>query len=62
MATSSINHVFVVNDPKKAEALIDSMEKAEKAPKFEHKANVRYLTEPEEISKLMDAWRKKHKK
>ena len=62
MSEDSINHVFVINDPKKVEAFLESLEKAEKAPKFEPKAAARYVTDPEEIDKLMDSWKKKHKK
>lgn len=53
MATSSINHVFVVNDPKKAEALLESMEQSVHAPKFRSTATAKQLTKDEDIQTFL---------
>lgn len=54
MATSSINHVFVVNDPKKADAFVDSLDKESQKTRKPHSYSGRLVTDQAEIRKLLN--------
>lgn len=62
MATSSINHVFVVKDPKKANAFLESMEKSVNSPKFNCVATAKQLTNDKEIQEFLKRRKNKRNK
>ena len=53
MATSSINHNFVLKDPKKIKRLVAAIEKSQKQPKPTPSNTGRLLTDPDEIVAFM---------
>jgi hypothetical protein len=59
MATSSIFHNVVINDPQKADAFISAIE-ASIADPYENKdtTTVKVESDPDKISHLLDMWKK----
>jgi L-lactate utilization protein LutC len=57
---SSINHIFVVKDSKKVEALAESMERASAAPKYKSSTSCTYITSGDEINRFLEKRRKNH--
>ena len=59
MATSSIFHNVVINDPKKAEAFISAIEASIGDPyNPEDKPKTKVETDPNKISQIIDMWKK----
>ena len=59
MATSSIFHNVVINDPKKADAFISAIEASIADPyKIEDKPKTKVETDPNKISHIIDMWKK----
>ena len=59
MATSSIFHNVVINDPKKAEAFISAIEASIADPyTTEDKPKAKVETDPSKISHIIDMWKK----
>ena len=59
MATSSIFHNVVINDPKKAEAFISAIEASIADPyKTIDKPKTKVETDPNKISHIIDMWKK----
>ena len=59
MATSSIFHNVVINDPQKADAFISAIE-ASIADPYENKdaTTIKVESDPDKISHLLDMWKK----
>ena len=59
MATSSIFHNVVINDPKKAEVFISAIEASIADPyKTKDKPKTKVETDPNKISHIIDMWKK----
>jgi len=59
MATSSIFHNVVINDPKKAEAFISAIEASiADSYKTKDKPKTKVETDPNKISHIIDMWKK----
>ncbi|WP_297967938.1 hypothetical protein [uncultured Anaerovibrio sp.] len=59
MATSSIFHNVVINDPKKAEAFISAIEASIADPyKTENKSKAKVETDPNKLNHIIDIWKK----
>ena len=59
MATSSIFHNVVINDPKKAEAFISAIEASIADPYWTgDKPNTIVESDPNKISHIIDMWKK----
>ncbi len=59
MATSSIFHNVVINDPKKAEAFISAIEASIADPyKSKDKLKTKVETDPDKIRRITDMWKR----
>ena len=59
MATSSIFHNVVINDPKKADAFISAIEASIADPyKAEDRSKTKVETNPNKISHIIEMWEK----
>lgn len=59
MATSSIFHNVVINDPKKADAFISAIEASIADPyKTDEKNTTKVESDPEKIRHIVDLWKK----
>mgnify|MGYP000279712887 CR=1 FL=1 len=60
MATSSITDTVIITDPKQAEAFADAVEEASKAPLEYPQKSLWFVTDKEEIRRLMKRRKELH--